>query len=362
MKDNSNNRIETKKSAKLFLLLLFNIALFISILYAFELYLRISDPRGNLPIHGMIEDESDPSKTNEYTWGHLVNYNRFYFRERDFKTPKPAGIYRIMVLGDSFTFGTGLSTDERYTQLIEDRLNKESPPNNLKFEVLNFGFEGVPTVYERDILLYGIEKMEPDLIIVGFTVNDPCKLGEENTIEKHEFDKLWRAHIKNIKKLATIVALKHTGESFERAVYRLAEKRGIIPKWQVAIERSYDKSLPQWKQFVKALSDMKRLSDDARLPQPILAILTQPVYIDRPTDYTKPDDETLRYIHWYDQGELAAKEAGFRTLNYKEEFIESFSNEYAGINILDRHPGVKLNKLYAEKLYKIIKNEYLGQH
>lgn len=358
MKD-SSNKIQTIKPSKFFLILLFNIALFITILYSFEIYLRLNDPRADLPLNGLVENEVDPSKKDEYTWGHLVKYNRFNFRERDFEVPKPDGVYRIMVLGDSFTFGVGLSVDERYTQLLEENLNKKFSKDDLRFEVLNFGVEGVPTLYEKEILTHAIDQVEPDLVIVGFSVNDPCLKGEENTIEKEEFDKRWRTHIVNVKKITALIGLKHTGESFERAVYRIMEKAGVIPKWQEAIERSYEKSSPQWQTFTKALREIKAMSDKVQLPDPILAILTQPAYLDRPTDYSKPDAEISRYIRWYDQAELAAKDAGFRTFNYKNEFIEKFSKEYAGVNRIDRHPSAELNKLYSEKLFKIIKNEYL---
>ncbi len=62
-----------------------------------------------------------------YTWGHVVVNNRHGFRERDFVVPKPQGVFRIMVLGDSLTWGQGLGVKERYTNLPEYSLRQSLP-------------------------------------------------------------------------------------------------------------------------------------------------------------------------------------------------------------------------------------------
>ena len=73
-------------------------------------------PYEDTPVEAWIDGEV-------YTRGHLVKNNRYGFRQRDFTTPKPAGVYRVMVLGDSFTWGLGLAADDRYSAVAEELLN-----------------------------------------------------------------------------------------------------------------------------------------------------------------------------------------------------------------------------------------------
>jgi lysophospholipase L1-like esterase len=107
---------------------------FLLSLYLAEAFLWVIDPRRQLPINGVHNGKL-------YTWGHEVRHNRFGFRERDFVTPKPQGTFRIMVLGDSLTWGAGLAEEERYTNLLESALNREFD-HGPKVEVLNFGVSG----------------------------------------------------------------------------------------------------------------------------------------------------------------------------------------------------------------------------
>jgi hypothetical protein len=78
-------------------------------------------------------------------------------------TPTP-GKERILVLGDSFTFGTDVSDDETYSHYLEAAL-----PN---IEVLNLGVQG----YGQDqMLLYLKEegiKYHPNIVVLGFAYMD----------------------------------------------------------------------------------------------------------------------------------------------------------------------------------------------
>lgn len=65
----------------------------------------------------------------------------------------------------------GLAPEDRYTDLVQIRLNKEFPGKT--FEVLNFALTGGPTAAERDILHDYKDLVNPDLVVVGFFYNDP---------------------------------------------------------------------------------------------------------------------------------------------------------------------------------------------
>jgi hypothetical protein len=93
--------------------------------------------------------------------GKFVNSNSKGLRgTTEYDYARTPGQQRILVLGDSFTFGTDVSDDETYSHYLESDL-----PNT---EVLNLGVQG----YGQDqMLLYLTEegvKYRPDVVILGF--------------------------------------------------------------------------------------------------------------------------------------------------------------------------------------------------
>lgn len=79
---------------------------------------------------------------------------------------KPAGEYRVLALGDSFTFGQGVEYDQAWPALVERRLGAP-------VRVVNAGWAaGSPLGYERYLGSRGFQ-LEPDLVIVAvFVGND----------------------------------------------------------------------------------------------------------------------------------------------------------------------------------------------
>jgi len=49
-----------------------------------------------------------------------VGINSYGMRYRDFSKDKKPGIYRVAVLGDSYTWGIGAADAERFTEKVED--------------------------------------------------------------------------------------------------------------------------------------------------------------------------------------------------------------------------------------------------
>ncbi len=96
-----------------------------------------------------------------------VRMNSFGFREREFDLVKPNGTFRIVVIGDSFTFGQGIAENKRFTNLLGNYLNKYG-----NYEVLNFGKAGTETIDHLQLLKEFIFKIEPDFVLLQWFVND----------------------------------------------------------------------------------------------------------------------------------------------------------------------------------------------
>jgi hypothetical protein len=97
--------------------------------------------------------------------GTILNTNSKGVRGKtEYNYERIPGKQRILVLGDSFTFGAEVADDDTYSHYLESHLRNT--------EVLNFGVQG----YGHDqMLLYLKEegvKYHPDIVILGFTYID----------------------------------------------------------------------------------------------------------------------------------------------------------------------------------------------
>lgn len=78
---------------------------------------------------------------------------------------RPQGVFRIVVLGDSFVDGYTVQAQNRLTEVLEASLGP-------RFEVVNLGVPGYST--DQELLLLEQEgwKYEPDLVVLAFYYND----------------------------------------------------------------------------------------------------------------------------------------------------------------------------------------------
>jgi hypothetical protein len=73
--------------------------------------------------------------------------NSLGLRNREIDLCKGEGVSRILVFGDSFTFGDGLSTEQTLPCQVERLLNRKEGGTR-RFEVINFGVSGMNTFQE----------------------------------------------------------------------------------------------------------------------------------------------------------------------------------------------------------------------
>src|SRR5262245_19292994 len=74
-----------------------------------------------------------------------VKINSHGYRDRERAVSKPPGVYRIAVMGDSYTEARQVDLDKTFTYLSEEELNQRDCFGGRKVEVLNFGALGYGT-------------------------------------------------------------------------------------------------------------------------------------------------------------------------------------------------------------------------
>ena len=77
--------------------------------------------------------------SSAFLMGSDVSINSQKLRDREFSFKKPDGMTRILMLGDSLTFGWGVNIEDTTSKILEKSLGQQLGKNNV--EVINAGVE-----------------------------------------------------------------------------------------------------------------------------------------------------------------------------------------------------------------------------
>ncbi|MEM7621308.1 MAG: SGNH/GDSL hydrolase family protein [Pseudomonadota bacterium] len=138
------------------------------------------------PIHLDMRLKTDEFDTH-------IRTNSQGLRENERIDKKDKNTFRIVVIGDSFTFGWGVNFEETYVQVLEKELKQKVSKH---IEVINFGRPGASaTTYLRFMKSY-VKSLEPDMVVIGFLLGNDSFPGNPKTWNKDP-DKAYR-QAKNI--------------------------------------------------------------------------------------------------------------------------------------------------------------------
>ena len=113
--------------------------------------------------------DSNPRGYFDADNGLTYRMNRHGFRGADHPMKKLPGVFRIIVIGDSFTFGEGVRLEDTFVARLQAILEQQV---SSRIEVLNFGVGAWNTLAEINYLRHEGVRFQPDLVLVVFTPND----------------------------------------------------------------------------------------------------------------------------------------------------------------------------------------------
>jgi lysophospholipase L1-like esterase len=99
-----------------------------------------------------------------------VKTNSAGFREDELPTEKSPSAFRIICLGDSWTFGANVDQEAAYPERLRALIEQEFPDAGL--ELLNLGVLGYSSYQGLELLKRVVLDLEPDLLLIGFAMND----------------------------------------------------------------------------------------------------------------------------------------------------------------------------------------------
>ena len=117
--------------------------------------------------HSFVPNSSAEFKSSE--WDVKYNINSFGFRDREFSIKKPDNVFRVLMLGDSFTEGYGMEVENSFPKQFESILNQRS---DKKYEVINTGVGSYSPIIEYLILKQKGILLQPDMVILNYDWSD----------------------------------------------------------------------------------------------------------------------------------------------------------------------------------------------
>jgi lysophospholipase L1-like esterase len=110
-----------------------------------------------------MEFKPDFGEVEVRTNGCGLRDHREYSSKRD-------GVFRILALGDSFTYGFGLKYEDTYLRHLEKLLNNFQSPEQI--EIIKAGVPGFQTPHELNYLKHYGLLLNPDMVLLGFIGED----------------------------------------------------------------------------------------------------------------------------------------------------------------------------------------------
>ena len=227
------------------------------------------------------------NQTFDYTVRVSTNSKGLRDIEHDYK--KENGVYRIIVLGDSFMEAYQVPLEQSFPRILEKKINNEL---SARVEVVNLGVGGYGTAQEYLYLKEEGLKYKPDLVILAFLSSNDVR-NNSRTLEK----KLWRG--RNIFKIEGRPFftkddqgyLELHAPDFKTAL--IAGDKRDTELVKIRKERNYKDKLLLYQMVSKGL---KRITEDVRYPTYEVNPLLGTYFHEYDKDWEEAWDITKRII------------------------------------------------------------------
>lgn len=268
-----------------------------------------------------------------------IGETRFHLREKLETTPKADDVYRILFLGDSFTFGTGLDDlSAAFVDRIEDRLNRDHPrPGIARYEVLNGGMPGSLTPKWVNLMDYFAEQFDPDLVVAVFFLRD----GVQDIKTAGIFRNIREDMLQLSRSGPFLYRHSHAYRFFRERV----ELRRLSSEYLGALQGAYLGSPEEKRGWRAAQKNLRGIRDRTHRVGGRFAMVIFPVL------YQLDDDYPLKGV--CDEIERFCRQSDIEVLS----LLPTYLNEDAPslwVSPFDQHPNAYGHALAADAIYEYI--------
>ena len=260
--------------------------------------------------------------TAAFLMGVDVRLNSHGLRGPDFSLTKAPGTYRILMLGDSTTFGWGVREEDTIAQRLQSMLNNQA--KGVSYEVINAGIGNYNTVQEVAYFNRFGRALDPDLVILTFFVNDPEPLPNTHT---------------------SILSRNSYLDAFlSSRIDRLLRVGRMLPDWKDYYTSLYTESNPGLHPCVEALKSFGGARDRTNL---LVALLPELRHLNA---------GQLPFRRDYEKIEAVLNENAIAFTDLTATLADKGPESNLWVSAYDDHPNAVANRLIAAHLADVIRS------
>ncbi len=270
-----------------------------------------------------------PGAQTAFRWHgtlHVMDGNRF---RRATTLPPPTGErFRIVVVGDSLTYGTGIAAEDTYAALIERQLS-----GTHAVESINLGVTGHQSADVLNVVRKFVPQLEPDLVIYGVCLNDFLPAGVDQ-YQSDAFSVPLPAWLKDYfvrhSRLAALLESR-----YDVMLINLGLRRDFI---EDLLSRGFEENRERFGADVRGMADVLQSQG---IPGIAMVLHQNP-------DAEGPSRQTAAIA------ERLLAEAGFRVVG-SQDYFERFDGRALRVSAWEGHPNEIGHAVFASLLLVPVK-------
>lgn len=264
---------------------------------------------------GMVNYELKPSIAGKFK-GARLQTNQWGMHDDEYSRKRPPGCYRIAILGSSNVMASGVTRDEDFETLVENRLNRENSGKPYSsYEILNFAVAGYNPLSQIWVLKEKVLDFEPDAVFYVGHANDQKRAAYNLMARVHGGIDLPDPYLRELCRRADI----------DRDTAEEVMQRRLTP---------FGEELYAW-----TLHKMADICKDKGI-SPVFILMPVLGSLDTP-------ESDLRL----------AGDAGFTVVDLSGAFGKDYWNKKLWITEWDGHPNPTGHRMIANRLYDLLRRD-----
>lgn len=255
------------------------------------------------------------------------------YRDVEHTKKKPPGVRRAVFVGDSFTYGAGVLFDDTWGRRVARGLTED---RGEPWEAVVLSLPGIATSREAEIVRDEAFAYEPDLLFLGYVLNDAEGAG---AAEQRRADE-WRALASRSETRAPLWRRSALFSLIADRLKATRENRARIANY-VAL---YEDDQPGYRAVVKGLADIAARAHEHKVP---LIVVIFPLF-------GNPLDRSYPFASIHRKLEEVCRPLGvifvdllpyYRGLDWKLLVVEGAADE---------HPNEVAHRIAAEAVLRVV--------
>lgn len=259
-------------------------------------------------------------KRNDYEWvSKNVTLNKFGYRDFEYEMIKPRDVYRIYVLGDSYTYGWYINDfNKSYPKILENALKKSD--STKKIEVMNASRPGFNFKAEIERFINEGVLFQPDKVIVSINPLDLATTEFPPKFTNNKFLKSLRLYW---------------------ITFGTLERRRVALKTYKEIQDTYRPGSEKYQKVEEAFKKLKNLTESVGAE---LDIVVFPQY-----DPSKPNDK-YAFEFYHNSVSNIGKKLNIKIIDLLGLLESVKDKKTLVLNPTDPHPSELLNEIVGNFL------------